>query len=449
MKARRRLVVVVGLLLVIGAVVVYALPGIVRHLTVSRIEAMTGRDASIDAVDVSLLRGRVAVHGFKLAERDGSPLAELARLDLHLSLWSLLSSHLRIHELVLDGSNVRIVRLPDGRLNVADLLRTTESKEKGGDITIGRFRVTGGRVTLEDRALAEPRTWTSEQMTVDAQNLSTVRSDGTAVATSITAGAPVRIEVKDLRLYPIHLHATATVQGLDLTPARVYLPADTRFDIDRGRMTTTVTVLLDAEQGIRADATGSLDDVVLVEPRRRDVLARMPKLTTRLSGFGLRNDGAMQVTAFTVDGTMSVRDPTARAGAPLKTSSVRGAVNDFTWPATSPGRVDFRASIPGGGALALVGTVRPPPAATELALRVTDLNLAHWAQFVPGTARVTGVAAADLRMNEPFAAGIPARVQGTASVRDLTVADARQSLVRAQRVEAGGLEVEWPKRVGV
>ena len=38
---------------------------------------------------------------------------------------------LRIHELTLSDSNVRIVRFPNDTLNVSDLLTTSESKEKG------------------------------------------------------------------------------------------------------------------------------------------------------------------------------------------------------------------------------------------------------------------------------------------------------------------------------
>jgi uncharacterized protein involved in outer membrane biogenesis len=146
MNARRWLALgVVLVLIVVVAAVVLALPAIVRHVAVARVEAMTGRDASIDAVEISLLRGRVTVHGFRLADRDGAaPLAELGRLDLHVALSSLLSGHLRVHELVLSDSAVRLVRLPDNRLNVSDLLRTSEGKDKGGDLTIERFRVERG-----------------------------------------------------------------------------------------------------------------------------------------------------------------------------------------------------------------------------------------------------------------------------------------------------------------
>src|SRR5207245_2603017 len=56
---------------------------------------------------------------------------------------------------------------------------------------------------------------------------------------------------------------------------------------------------------------------------------------------------------------------------------------------------------------------------------------------------------ADLRINEPRAAGVPTRVSGTIAVNRLAVRDAQQELLGAQRVEATGLEIQWPTRLGV
>src|ERR1041384_695790 len=123
MSARRWLALVFGLVVVGGVVLAFTLPGIVRHVAVSRIHAMTGRPTSIDAIDLHLLRGRVSVHGLRVLERDRrTPCAEVPRLDLHLSLLSLLRSHLLIHEVVVTDSVVRLVRLPNNELNISDLL---------------------------------------------------------------------------------------------------------------------------------------------------------------------------------------------------------------------------------------------------------------------------------------------------------------------------------------
>jgi hypothetical protein len=438
-----------GLVLVGGAVTLYRLPQIVRHLAIARIHALTERPVSIDAVELNLLTGRFAVRGFRLAERDGTtPFADFERLDVRVHLPSLLLGHLWIREMAISNSTVRVVRLPTNQFNFSDLIRSSGTTGRALDVTVDRFALARGTVTLEDRALSERRTWTSEQITIEARNLSTRRDDGTAVGRSVTAGAPVSVEVKNLRLYPVHLQATVTVEGLDLTPAQVYVPPDAPIRLDRGRVSTSLVVSLDARSGIRADATGRFEDVVLLRPDGGEPLALVPKVTIQLAGLGV-GEGDLKLERLAVEGTMSVRDPTAKSGARLRLSSVRASVSDLTWPARTPGRLDLLTSIPGGGTLAVTGTLRPPPAATELRVRLADLNLAPWAQFLPTPARLTGLAEADLRMNEPLAAGIPARVQGTVAVNRLGVADAHRELLGAQRIEASGLELHWPTRLVV
>jgi Domain of Unknown Function (DUF748) len=450
MSARRRwLALIFGLVVVAGAVTLYSLPAIIRQVAIARIHALTERPVSIEAVEFNLLTGRLAVRGFRLAERDGTtPFADFERLDVRLHLPSLLLGHLWIRELVLSDSSVRVVRLATNQFNFSDLIRSSGTTGRALDITVDRFALARGTVTLEDRALSEQRTWTSEHITIEARNLSTRGGDGSAVGSSLTAGAPTSVEVTNLRLYPVHLRATVTVEGLDLTPARVYFPPDAPIRLDRGRVSTSLVVHLDARDGIRADATGRFEDVALVRPEGGEVLALVPKVMIQLAGFAVR-EGDLKLERLAVEGTMSVRDPTAKPGARLQPSSVRASVADLTWPATTPGRVELLTSIPGGGTLAVVGTVRPPPAATDLRLRLAKVNLAPWAQFMPTSALVTGLAEADLRMNEPLAAGIPARVQGTVAVNRLGVADGRRELLGAQRIEASGLELHWPTRLVV
>jgi Domain of Unknown Function (DUF748) len=144
---------------------------------------------------------------------------------------------------------------------------------------------------------------------------------------------------------------------------------------------------------------------------------------------------------------MAVPNPAAGRTAGLAPSRVRASVADFTWPATTPGRVEVVTGIPGGGTLAVAGTVRPPPANTQLELRLANLDLAPWARMLPVAARLTGVAEANLRMNEPLASGVPARVQGVIAVNRPGVSDGQRELLGARRIEAHGLELHWPRRL--
>src|SRR5262249_31483683 len=55
----------------------------------------------------------------------------------------------------------------------------------------------------------------------------------------------------------------------------------------------------------------------------------------------------------------------------------------------------------------------------------------------------------NLEIDEPLAAGVPARVRGSIAVNDLAVRDANKEVAGARRVEASGLVVRWPARIAV
>src|SRR5688500_2802490 len=104
MTARRWLAVAAVLLVIAGAVVAYQLPELTRRVAVAQLHAATKRPVEIARVDVNLLTGRAAIHGFRLAERDGRPFAAIERLDVAVRLPSLLLGHLRLRELTIRDS---------------------------------------------------------------------------------------------------------------------------------------------------------------------------------------------------------------------------------------------------------------------------------------------------------------------------------------------------------
>jgi Domain of Unknown Function (DUF748) len=447
-RSHRSLIVISGVLLVAVATILYALPTVARHVAISRLQTITKRPVRIDRVDVQLASGRFTIHGLHVAEPDGgAPFADCERLEARLHLLSLLRGHIWVRELVLQQPTLRVVRLAKD-FNFSDLIEDSGATEKRFDVTVDRFTLVDGTVAFEDRALPEWRTWTSDDIQIEAHNVSTLRDDGIVVASSVTAGAPNLVEIEQFRLYPIHLQVTVTVKRLDLALARLYLPADAPVVLDRGRVSSTLRVTLDARAGVRADLAGEFEDLALVRPGEREPVTQIPKLTARLTDFTVR-DEQVRVGEFELKGSASVRDPSSQQHARYQVSAIRASIADLTWPITTPGRLDVRTAIPGGGTLAVSGMLRPPPAPSQLHLRVSDLDLAAWNRFLPVAARLNGRGEADLRINEPLAAGVPMRVSGAIAVNHLGIRDAQQELASVQRVEATGLEVQWPTRVGV
>src|SRR5262249_16868730 len=228
---------------------------------------VTGRAASLDAVDRALLRGHIALRGFRLADRAGepAPFATFSRLDLHLRWLPLLRGHVWLDELVLRDPSVEVIRYPGDDFNVSDLVRPSGDTPRALGITVDRFELVNGTGTLEDRAVPEPKVWRSEQITLEAHDLSTAPQHGygTAVATSVISGTPISVKADRLRLDPVDLQASVTVDGLDLALARVYLPSNAPVMLDRGRVSASLRVAFDAPEGLRLDATARADDVIL------------------------------------------------------------------------------------------------------------------------------------------------------------------------------------------
>ena len=446
MRTRRWLLVGICVIAIAMTVGLLTLPEVIRRVAISRIHATTGRPVQIDRVAANLLTGRFAIQGFRLAERDGQRLfADFDHLDVSVNLPALLLGRIDIRDLVLDRSTVRVVRLPTSDYNFSDLVGASGNAGGKGDLTVRHFALTRGTVVLEDQAAPQPRTWTSEQITIEGHDVSTRHANGRVRGSSVTAGTPIAFTLTDMRLRPIHLTAAMTVQGLDLTLAQVYLPPDAVV-IDRGRISASVDAAVDAQEGIRGAWHAELADVALT--RDGVTIARVPRMTTRVQGFWF-NKGEAQIGSLGVDGIVAVRDPLSKQRDRFQQADVRARIANVTWPATTSGYVDALATMDTGGRLQLTGMVNAPPQPSALRLRASRFDLAAWAQLVPMDARVSGVAEADLRINEPLAAGVPARVQGSVAVNRPAVMDARHELVSARRVEASGLQLHWPTRVVV
>src|SRR5262245_24245098 len=427
-----------------------ALPHIVRWIVVTRLHAMTGRLVRVESTTLSLREGRLTVRGLHVADRDGAtPFVDVARLDVQVRLSELLHRHLWIHELVIVDSAVHVVRLSGSEFNLSALVRASGSSPRPGgppDVTVDRFTVAGGTVTLEDRALPGSRTWRSEQISIEARDVSTRHARGTAVASSVTDGAPVTVDVRRLRLYPIDFAATASVQGADVALARLYMPANAPAVLDRGRVDLSVDVTVHASEGLGVDATAHLADVALTRPEDGRPVLQAPLMVVQLADLRVHEAGA-RVGRFEVTGSLTAFDPRVSPAVRFELPGLRASATDVTWPLSEPARVELRTGAPGGGLLTVAGLLRVAPDPSDVRVSLAKLDLAPWARYLPPRARISGVAEADLQVNETITAGLPTRVRGSIAVNNVGISDGRQKLVGARRIEATGLQVDWPTRI--
>lgn len=436
---------------VLGAAMVVMLPDIVRRAAVWRLEALTERRVVIDRVELNLFTGEVAVHGLSIADREEP--GELARAELikaRLHRRSLLQLHVWIEDLLVERSSVRIVRFPGNRFNISDLLERPRRPPSGIGLTIDHMRLAEGTVTLEDRTLRPARTWKSERISIEARNLSTSRGDGTANGSTIVAGSPVHVRVEDLRLVPVHVRAHVTVGNVDLALLRLYLPGNAQVLPEGGTLTAGVTVVHDARDGTVMSAGARIQQLALARRGQTVPVATSPETLVTLNDLHLK-EGGFALGRVEIEGDLNVTEAVAGPPVTYAFKATRLIAEAITWPGRKPGRVSFTSGLPGSGALDVRGTVQSQPPRVDIQLKVSGADLAHANRYAAVPGQLGGVGDVDARVVATWDRALRLAATGTLGASRLTVSDARlpaaAPVLTAERVDATGLDYEWPARL--
>ncbi len=425
-----------------------ALPELVGWLVLRRVEAATGRRASLARVDLDLLGGHLSLAGFRLADRGpGPPLAEFERLDVRFRPRALLRGRLWAEEATLHGPWLRIARRADGRLNIADLLARTEARPPLGAVTVDRFRLAGGAVVFEDLAVTPARTWRASAIAVEATDLSTVAgARGSAHLEATIGGASLAADIRELRLVPLHARVRLAVRDVDASLARVYLPPNPVGVLDHAVLTADVEATVDAVAGVRLEGQGQMSQVLLARHGDGGPLAAAPSLAFTLRAADPA-DGGPRLDRLEVEGTGTLFHPRAPGGR-LAIDRLRLVVESVQASGGPPARLHLTAALPGRPPLEIQGSARLAAPTPGLRARVTGVDLGVWSPLLPLPVGLTGRVEADVAVDLATDRGGAARVRGRAVATDVAVlaaAGSARPLATLPRVELDGVDLIWPR----
>ena len=184
-RVSKILVAVLVALVVIGAVGLAILPEIVRRVAVSQAAKITGRDLSLEDVDLNLFTGHLALKGFKLAQRNSKESAlEFERLDVRLGYLPLLRGNARVTELALVAPTIRVTRTGPEEFDFSDLLARRGSEDSSRapsqrtspskwTVTLDRPSVRRLTFVARDLTTSPASEWRISELTVDASDLTT------------------------------------------------------------------------------------------------------------------------------------------------------------------------------------------------------------------------------------------------------------------------------------
>lgn len=245
--------VIVGLVAVIvGGLLVLALPEVVRRVVLEQISRRTGRAVDIEDVDLGVFARRLSLKKVRLAERGGTQtFVELARLDARLAVTALLRSEIRLTEMALVAPSVRLVRTGPGRFNVSDLLPDTPpAAPSRWTVTVDRLTISDGVVHARDEVVAPPSKWEVRDLWADAGDLTTRpgAAPGRGMMRARIDEATLEVTAETLRLDPLAAIATIVLDGFELRRLDPYIAqAGTPYRLKGGRLGAALTATVDHE----------------------------------------------------------------------------------------------------------------------------------------------------------------------------------------------------------
>src|SRR5262245_7923551 len=176
----RRALAVTGAVAVLMVVVgLFALPLVVRKVAVKQLAGGTGRSVTLAGVELNLFTARLALNGFRLAQKGSSdPAAEFERLEVRLAILSLLGDHVRVTDLTVTRPKFFVTRLSADRYDFSDLLDLIpppdpSKKPSRTTVTLERLRIIGGGLIAHDQVPQPGGDWRIEAFDLDAVAIGT------------------------------------------------------------------------------------------------------------------------------------------------------------------------------------------------------------------------------------------------------------------------------------
>ena len=148
------------------------------------------------------------------------------------------------------------------------------------------------------------------------------------------------------------------------------------------------------------------------------------------------------------DGTLTIVDSAVSPATRIELRGASLALRNLAWPAREATELTLRATTASGGSVDARGQLRLDTLATDLQLVVTQLDLATMQAFLPARATLAGTMDGDVRLRGTWSP-LAIAATGRLALDDPTFGDGQRMLAYIKRVDVSGLDMDWPRRVGL
>lgn len=412
-------------------------PRIIKSQVVTQIAERYHRKASLGEVRLNPFTLKLEAHSFDLPDADGKPMIGFGRLTVDVSAASIWRGGLAFNAIDVEAPRLRLVRRPNGRLNIQDLI-PPPSGEPPPKVMIDHLAVRGGHVEVVDLARRTPFAKTFAPLGFTLNNFSTVKDGAAYVLNAVSERgeglawrgvlglsplasqgtfALTKVQVRPL------LELAADALPFEITGGELNLSGGYRFALRGERLALAIDVggLRLTEAGLRARGADA-DWVTLPEVAASKIHVDVPAQTVsvgRIEATGptvtawMERGGAINLARFAgpppAQGPPSPQGSAGKAAPPWKVDlpdlRVRGAkiafedrsattpvrltatpldisVAGFALPIAKPVQVEASKSLEGGGRLSAKGAVTLDRVSADLDIEAADIGLPRFQPYI-------------------------------------------------------------------
>jgi hypothetical protein len=433
---------VVGLYAALGF---WVAPRIIRSQVVTQIAERYHRKASLGEVRLNPFTLKLQADRFDLPDADGKPMIGFGRLTVDVSSASIWRGGLAFNAIDLEAPRLRLVRRPDGRLNIQDLI-PPPSGEPTPKVMIDHLAVRGGRAEVVDIARRTPFTKTFAPLGFTLNNFSTVKDGAAYVLNAVSERGEGLAWRGVLGLSPLASQGTFALTKVQVRPLLELAPEVLPFEVTGGELNLSGGYRF-ALRGERLTLAIDVGGLRLTEAGLRARGASRTAWTDR--------GGAINLARFAgppaARGAPRPQEPTGKAAPPWKvdlpdlrvrrakiafedrsaTTPVRLtatpldiSITGLALPVARPVQVEASTSLEGGGRLSAKGAVTLDRVSADLDIEAADIGLPRFQPYIDNLASLrllSGSLSAKGRAR--YAADGAARFDGALRVDNLHTVD--------------------------
>jgi len=283
--------------------------------------------------------------------------------------------------------------------------------------------------------LAEDATW-PVQRPVRVKSSMAVAGSGTADIEGTFNPATLAADIR------------AKFVDVDVTRAGPYIPPTVPVALTGGRLGGTLSLRNERAAGLTINTQGAVTDFGVAQRGQPKV-----SLTDRRLGFTVTDvrvqGSAVAIRRAALTGAPSLADESVVPPRRVDLRGFRAAARDVAWPATRPVLLELAAELPVSGTLTVDGSANLDTGAVAAKVDLENAALAPYQTLLPFDAPIGGEAGAALTIAARAGDALTATAKGQAELRSFTLGPPDRPVVRFERLETNGIDVQWPGEVRI